>query len=328
MGTRFGKALFVGVAALIGTAAGAVVTRVGVVDAVTPPPVGAVVVPVTPTRILDTRSTDGGPIGGPSGSIGAGAVREVKAAGVTPVPADATGVVLNITAVNATASSFITVWPTGTNRPNASTLNPAQGQTRFNSATVLLGTGGSFSVYHSAGNVDVLIDVVGYLVGHDHDDRYYTKALSDARYAPAAQVLDLDATSYTAVSGAMRQDTGGCVELTDAAALSFALPLPAHARVSSLVVKTREVTSPGFMTVALVKSTFTASAATDATVTSLASADNVNSIQPVTLPGPLDPVGDGVTYRLDVSAPSHAGFLGFCGATVGYTIDPTLVAGS
>jgi hypothetical protein len=326
MGTRFGKALLVGVAALVGTAAGAVVTRVGVVGATVAPAVGSVVVTVTPTRILDTRSSDGGPIGGPAGPLGAGASRDVKAAGVNPVPADAVGVVLNITAVNATASSFITVWPTGGTRPNASTLNPAQGQTRFNSATVLLGAAGSFSIYHSAGSVDVLVDVVGYLVAHDHDDRYYTKASSDARYVPAHQVLDLDATSYTPVSGTLLPGTGGCVELADAAALAFALPVPAGARISALAVKTREVTSPGFISIALVKSTFTATAATDATVNSAASSDGVNSIQPVTLP-PLDPVGNGVTYRLDVTAPAHTGFLGFCGAKVEYTIDPTLVPG-
>jgi hypothetical protein len=243
------------------------------------------------------------------------------------VPADAAGVVLNITAVNATTSSFITVWPTGSQRPNASTLNPAQGQTRFNSATVLLGTGGAFSVYHSAGNVDVLIDVVGYLIGHDHDDRYYTKALSDGRFAPAHQVLDLDATSYMPTSGTLAAASGGCVTFTGAAALAFALPLPAGARVTSLSVKSREVTSPDFLSIIVVKHTFTATAATDATVTSLTSLDDATSVQPVTLPA-LEPVGSGITYSLSVTSPMHTGLLGFCGATVGYTIDPTLVIGS
>ncbi len=327
MGTRLGKALLVGVAALVGTAAGAVVTRVGVVDATTSPAIGAVVVTVAPTRILDTRGTDGGPIGGPAGPLRAGTTRDVKAAGVDPVPAGATGVVLNITTVNATTSSFITVWTTGGVRPNASTLNPAPGQTRFNSATVLLGTDGSFSLYHSAGSVDVLVDVVGYLVGRDHDGRYFSKTDSDARYAPAQQVLDLDATTVTAVSGTLHHGPGGCVELADAAAVLFGLPLPAGATITSLSVKTREVTSPGFLSIALTKSTFTTATATDSIVNTLSSADNASSIQAFTLPA-LAPVGDGVTYSLNVSAPLHTGYLGFCGAIVAYTLDLAPTTGS
>ncbi|MBI5088415.1 MAG: hypothetical protein HZB15_06010, partial [Actinobacteria bacterium] len=46
--------------------------------------------------------------------------------------------------------------------------------------TTRLSAGGQFSVFNLAGTVDVIIDVNGYYVDHDHDDRYYTKQQSDA----------------------------------------------------------------------------------------------------------------------------------------------------
>jgi hypothetical protein len=35
---------------------------------------------------------------------------------------------------------------------------------------------GQFDVYNGFGNVDVIVDVVGYYEDHNHDDRYYTEA--------------------------------------------------------------------------------------------------------------------------------------------------------
>lgn len=132
-----------------------------------PSPPNPVTVPITPFRLVDTRP----PPDGPNQPFGAGETRSYQAAGVGAVPADAVGVVLNITAVGTTADSFFTVWPAGTPRPNASTLNPAPGRITFNSATVLLG-GGKFSMFLNAGSTHVLVDVVAYLREHNHDDRY------------------------------------------------------------------------------------------------------------------------------------------------------------
>jgi hypothetical protein len=135
-----------------------------------------VTVTITPFRLVDTRPAPIGPIGGPATPFGPDETRTYTAwgAGGGAIPADATGIVLNITAVNATADSFLTLWPAGTARPLASTLNPFPGRITFNAAVVDLNAAGQFSVFNKNGRVDVIIDVTGYLVDHLHDDQYYT----------------------------------------------------------------------------------------------------------------------------------------------------------
>jgi hypothetical protein len=71
-------------------------------------------------------------------------------------------VVLNVTVTNPTAASFVTVWPTGQTRPNASNINFAAGQTVPNLVTVKVGAGGQVSLYNAVGNTDLIADVAGY----------------------------------------------------------------------------------------------------------------------------------------------------------------------
>src|ERR1019366_4151459 len=84
-------------------------------------------VPVTPFRILDTRS---GLCGiHRCGALGAGQTLALQLTGYTDartgesVPANATAVVLNVLAVNGSTSSLLTVYPSGTGRPLASNPN-------------------------------------------------------------------------------------------------------------------------------------------------------------------------------------------------------------
>jgi hypothetical protein len=120
------------------------------------------------------------------------------------VPADATAVVMNVTYADAAADGFITVWPAGTARPNASNLNTVRnGPPTPNLVTVQLGSGGRVSFYNFGGNVNLLADVAGYYRGHDHNDVYYTKAQVDALGPKSAEVsldasvVDIVATSPT-----------------------------------------------------------------------------------------------------------------------------------
>jgi hypothetical protein len=80
------------------------------------------------------------------------------------MPSNATAVVLNVTATETTAPSFLTVWPAGEARPTASNLNWVAGQTVPNLVTAKLGQGGRLSIYNLAGTVDVIADVAGYYV--------------------------------------------------------------------------------------------------------------------------------------------------------------------
>lgn len=117
---------------------------------------------VAPIRIVDTRPKSF-TYGGVKVPWGAQETRSVQAAGLATIPPDAVGVVVNITALNATADdTFLTVFPSGSLRPEASTLNPVPGEIAFNGATVLLNNG-AFDIYNYSGTVDVIIDVTAYL---------------------------------------------------------------------------------------------------------------------------------------------------------------------
>ena len=125
---------------------------------------------ITPVRIIDTRGP-GAALGGTAVPWGALETRTVDAAGLGPIPADAVGVVVNVTALNATEQgTFLTLFPTGSEMPNASTLNPTPGEIAYNAATVLLGPDGTFEVYNYSGTVDVIIDVTAYMTRTLADD--------------------------------------------------------------------------------------------------------------------------------------------------------------
>jgi hypothetical protein len=115
--------------------------------------------PLTPARVLDTRS-------GPSGRstpVGPGKTLELTVAGAGGVPsAGATGVVVNITAVQPNAGGWLTAWPTGQVMPNASNLNFVPGAVVPNLAVLKVGAGGKVSIYNSAGSTAVIVDVVGW----------------------------------------------------------------------------------------------------------------------------------------------------------------------
>ncbi|MEU8519761.1 N-acetylmuramoyl-L-alanine amidase [Streptomyces sp. NPDC048577] len=112
-----------------------------------------------PLRMMDTREGTGVP----KAKVGASGVVDLQVTGVNGVPATGvTAVVLNVTATNATATSFVSVYPGGTTRPSASNLNFTTGQTIPNLVVVPVGANGKVSFYNRAGSVDLLADVTGY----------------------------------------------------------------------------------------------------------------------------------------------------------------------
>jgi len=74
----------------------------------------------------------------------------------------ATAVVLNVTAVQGTLPSFMTVWPADVSQPLASNLNFTPGEDIPNLVTVKLSASGQVKIYNNAGSVDVVADVVGW----------------------------------------------------------------------------------------------------------------------------------------------------------------------
>ncbi|SCE71428.1 hypothetical protein GA0074695_0517 [Micromonospora viridifaciens] len=115
--------------------------------------------PISPARLMDTRSG----VGAPKAKIGAGAKVDLQVTARGGVPAYGAGaVVLNVTIVNPTADSFVTAYPAGEARPDASSVNFAKGWLGSNNVTVKLGSGGKVSIYNRNGSTDVVVDVVGF----------------------------------------------------------------------------------------------------------------------------------------------------------------------
>jgi hypothetical protein len=120
--------------------------------------------PIAPARILDTRIG----LGAPKKALGAKGVLHLQVSGRGGVPTSGvSAVVLNVTETGATTGGFITAYPTGVTRPNASNLNFPAGRTEANSVTVKLGTNGQVDIYNNAGSTNVIADVSGYFVGSD-----------------------------------------------------------------------------------------------------------------------------------------------------------------
>ncbi|WP_170315521.1 N-acetylmuramoyl-L-alanine amidase [Nakamurella deserti] len=111
-------------------------------------------VPVAPSRIYDSRS-------GRTQPLGPGSSRTVTVTGGA-VPADARGVALNVTAVDATQPSHLTAWPAGAARPSTSSLNVGTGTTVPGLVVVPIGSGGGVTLGNNAGSVHLVVDVVGY----------------------------------------------------------------------------------------------------------------------------------------------------------------------
>jgi hypothetical protein len=122
---------------------------------------------VTPTRVLDTRAPAVGvatpaPLG-PSATVVLPLTTVAPNRSGIPVPSGATSVLLNVTVdADATASSFITVWPTGKPRPTTSVIDPKPGTVTSGSILVPLGTGGDVSIFNYAGLANVIVDLDGY----------------------------------------------------------------------------------------------------------------------------------------------------------------------
>lgn len=118
---------------------------------------------LAPKRLLDTRSKIGV---GTTTPIGAGKYIDLQVTKRGGVPSTGpAAVVLNLTAVKPTSQGYLTVYPTGTSRPKASSVNFNAGWVGANLVTVRLGTGGKVRVHNASGSTHVVADVMGYYHG-------------------------------------------------------------------------------------------------------------------------------------------------------------------
>ena len=118
-------------------------------------------VPLTPSRITDTRSGSGDPNAG--AALDAGGILNIQVMGAGGVPASGvTAALLNVTVTNTNSGSDLTVYPQLAPRPTASNLNWVAGDTVANRVVVPVSSNGQISVYNDAGSTDVIVDVNGY----------------------------------------------------------------------------------------------------------------------------------------------------------------------
>ena len=121
-----------------------------------PTPVGtAGFLAVDPVRLVDTRI---------AGQAMTRLARNGKATldlRGAAVPAGATAVALNVTAVNSDADGFVRVYPCNAPEPTTSNVNQVAGRTQTNAVIVPFGDG--TICFRSSTNVDVVVDLNGWL---------------------------------------------------------------------------------------------------------------------------------------------------------------------
>ncbi|MBK9476698.1 MAG: CHAP domain-containing protein [Tetrasphaera sp.] len=142
----------------------------------------------SPVRLLDTR---------PSNAVNAGTARTVRVTGTAGVPAvGVDAVILNVTAVNPTQDGYLAAYPSGTTRPNASSVNYQAGKTIANQVIAKVSTAGTIEVYSSATS-NVLVDIAGYyLSGSTYTPMTPTRLL-DTRYATGIATTNAVAAGAT-----------------------------------------------------------------------------------------------------------------------------------
>ncbi len=143
------------------------------------------IIPVTPGRLLDTRIG----IGSSARPVHENSSIDVAVLGKFGVPASGVdAVVLNVTVVRPTATSYVTIWPTGAARPETSNLNMRPGLTIPNLVVAKVGDGGMVSLFNRFGSTDLLADVVGYSTSTEHLQSLVPARIFDTRTGVGAPV--------------------------------------------------------------------------------------------------------------------------------------------
>ncbi len=194
--------------------------------------------PLVPARLLDTRSgeatVDG--VGQGGGPVTGGGTIEIQVTGRAGVPGDAAAAVLNITVTEAQGPGFVTVWPCGSSRPTASSLNFVAGSTVPNNVIAKIGAGGKVCLFASAGT-HLLSDVNGFFIASAAFQAATPQRLLDTR--PGESTVDgVGLGAGAAVSGATTE-----VQVTGRAGV------PAGAVAAVVNVTVVDARGPGFVTV-------------------------------------------------------------------------------
>lgn len=176
-------------------------------------------VPLAPCRLFDSRH-DGG------ATVPANHTTTITTAGRCGVPDGAIALVLSVTITSPARAGFISVWPSGSPRPNTSVVNVEVGETRTNGAIVATGADGSVSASAST-SAHLVVDVTGAFV--------HTESARAGRFVAMSPTRLLD----TRTSGAR-----------PAAGTTVRVPLPAgvpsDATALALTIATSDTSGAGY----------------------------------------------------------------------------------
>lgn len=166
----------------------------------------------SPSRFLDTRNSAPA---GPDSSV------SFQVGGVSGIPPTVSGVVFNMTVTQPQSDGFITAYPSGTTRPDASNENFGPGQTIPNLVTVPVGADGKVTLFNrSNGTTHLVADVAGfYLPG--------TPTVAGAFHAMTpSRLLDTRTTSPAASDSTLSFQIAG----------THGIPSPVSAAIFNLTV--------------------------------------------------------------------------------------------
>ncbi|AUG81506.1 hypothetical protein CFP65_6881 [Kitasatospora sp. MMS16-BH015] len=172
-----------------------------------------------PSRLLDTRAPGHSP-------VAAGSPVELPVRGQHGVPADATAVVLNVTATRGTKAGYFSLYPEAGKPTGTSNLNFAAGQTVANQVVVPVGSDGKVRLSNFQGSADAVVDLFGYYGPH-----------GDSLFKPATPVRLVDTRE------------AGHGALGAGQSIAVGAGAPAGATGAVLNVTATAPTAPGYLTV-------------------------------------------------------------------------------
>ncbi|HJQ45113.1 MAG TPA: protease pro-enzyme activation domain-containing protein [Amycolatopsis sp.] len=196
--------------------------------------------PVTPKRVLDTRSAVGVATTTP---IGSNSTLTLPLAGTNGIPATGvTSVVLNVTVTEPSDSGYVTLYPDGQPRPGSSNLNFTPGETIPNLVTVPVGSNGAIDIYNFFGTTHVVADLFGYFTTDGTGYKFHTSTPQRLLDTRSGQGVTPGQPAPVGPNGVL------ALSLTDSNGAGNAGPL-ASAAALMLNVTVTEPTDSSFVTV-------------------------------------------------------------------------------
>ncbi|WP_333766907.1 LamG-like jellyroll fold domain-containing protein [Streptomyces sp. IBSBF 2435] len=208
---------------------------------------------ITPTRILDTRSTSGlantSGITAGTATVAADSVTTLKIAGdsvtstagtTIPVPSSVTAVAIDTTAVNQTVSGYVTAYADSLQRPVTSSTNFTANSATTGYQIVPVGTDGRIDLFTHGSTVALVVDMTGYFTSDSArpGNQTYTPLATATR---ALDTRSSRANTNLASTGTVPANTPFTLTINGVAGV------PANATAIAINLTTADATGNGYL---------------------------------------------------------------------------------